>query len=236
MPVWGCSCRACRLARERPELGRQACSALLTCQDWRLLLDAGRTDLCERFAPGSLSAILLTHFHMDHVMGLFHLRWGEGQPIPVYTPADPQGCDDLYKHPGILDFRPLQPFVQLDIGPFSITPLPLNHSKLTHGYLIAAPGCSLAYLTDTVGLSSATLEFLRRQRPDRLVLDCSQPPADTPPRNHNDLDLALDLVARIKAPQSWLTHIGHRLDDYWLDHPMLPGGVAVARDGLTIDL
>lgn len=201
-----------------------------------MLLDAGNTDLCERFAPGSLAAVLVTHFHMDHVMGLFHLRWGVGLSIPVYAPADPQGCDDLYRHPGILDFRPLQPFVPLVIGPFSVTPLPLIHSRLCHGFLIAAVDRSLAYLTDTVGLPMDTLDYLQRQRPDLVVLDCSKPPSSASPGNHNDLNQALYLAARIGAPLTLLTHIGHDLDAYWLDRPELPAGVSIARDGLCITL
>lgn len=169
-------------------------------------------------------------------MGLFLLRWGEGQVIPVYAPADPLGCDDLYKHPGILDFRPLQPFASLPLGPFTVTPLPLIHSRLSHGYLIAAAARSLAYLTDTVGLPSDTLDYLQRHRPDLVVLDCSKPPSAVTPRNHNDLPQALYLAASIGAPLCLLTHIGHSLDEYWLDHPELPAGVAVARDGLSIDL
>ncbi|MEX0633936.1 hypothetical protein M8494_25840 [Serratia ureilytica] len=41
---------------------------------------------------------------MDHVQGLFPLRWGCGNSILVYGPPDEQGCDDLFKHPGILGF------------------------------------------------------------------------------------------------------------------------------------
>lgn len=237
MPVYGCICRACRLAQAQPARVRQACSALLSCQGYRLMLDAGRTDLCERFPPGSLDGVLLTHYHMDHVMGLFHLRWGLGPRLPVFGPADPLGCDDLFKHPGMLEFQePLQPFKSCEIGPFQVVPLPLKHSRLTHGYLISAEGHSLAYLTDTVGLPADTRDYLLRRRPDMLVLDCSEPPRDTPPRNHNDLGLALALVAEVGAGQSWLTHVGHRLDDYWLDHPQLPAGVEVAWDGHCVDL
>jgi ribonuclease BN (tRNA processing enzyme) len=32
--------------------------------------------------------VLLTHYHLDHVQGLFPLRWGVGAPIPVYGPPD----------------------------------------------------------------------------------------------------------------------------------------------------
>lgn len=33
--------------------------------------------------PGSLKGILLTHYHMDHIAGLFSLRWGENMQVPV---------------------------------------------------------------------------------------------------------------------------------------------------------
>src|SRR5690606_41488948 len=95
----------------RPMLRRNPWRGLLEMVDVKLMIDAGRTDLCERFAPGELQGIILTHYHMDHVMGLFQLRWGANLTIPVYGPDDPVGCDDLYKHPGILDFRPpFKPF------------------------------------------------------------------------------------------------------------------------------
>lgn len=88
---------------------------------------------------GANSTFLLTHYHMDHVQGLFPLRWGCGNSIPVYGPPDEQGCDDLFKHPGILAFQPpLAPFATVELGGMRITPLPLQHSKLTHGYLIQA--------------------------------------------------------------------------------------------------
>lgn len=235
VPIYGCHCRACEEARQQPALRRRPCSALLEVDGFRLLIDAGRTDLCERFAPGETNGIILTHYHMDHVMGLFLLRWGANQTIPVYGPDDPLGCDDLYKHPGILDFRPpLIPFQTYAIGPLEVTPLPLRHSKIALGYLFRAGGKSLAYLTDTVGLPDDTLSWLQRHRLDVMVLDCSMPPKPEPPRNHNDLNLARELARAIAPEQTYLTHIGHQLDEYLLDHPQLPQGLVIARDETQI--
>lgn len=237
VPVWGCQCRACERARVQPQYQRRACSALLEMDGFRLLIDAGRTDLCETFAPGSLAAVVLTHYHMDHVMGLFHLRWGTGQTLPVYGPADPRGSDDLYKHPGILDFREgLAPLQMVAIGPFGVTPVPLNHSRITQGYVFATEGRRITYLTDTAGLPAETLSLLQDQPPDILVLDCSMAPKPQPPTGHNDLNLALELIALIKPRQAYLTHVGHELDEYWLDQPELPAGVLPAWDGLVLRL
>jgi len=235
VPVYGCTCPACCRAQTQREYRREACSAVLEAEGYQLLLDAGRTNLCERFPPGELQTILLTHYHMDHVMGLFHLRWGTGTTIPVFGPLDEKGCDDLYKHPGILDFRPaLDAFERITIGPFAITPLPLIHSRPVFGYCIEQSGHRLAYLTDTVGLPESTLSWLQDNPPDVLVLDCSMPPKPETPRNHNDLNLALELVSQISPETTYLTHIGHQLDAYLMAEPVLPDNVYLAMDGATL--
>lgn len=236
VPVYGCHCGACDAAREDDRLRRRPCSALLESDDKRVLIDGGLTDLAERFAPGDLNAILLTHYHVDHVQGLFHLRWGLNDSIPVYGPDDRDGCADLLKHPGILDFRaPLVPFVALIMGDVQITPLPLRHSKPTFGYLFERNGRRLAYLTDTVGLPPETEAFLKQYEDLEVVIDCSQPPCAEPPRNHNDLSLVLGIHQRLQPRRTWLTHLGHEMD-VWLQQHSLPDAVCVARDNLELML
>ncbi|GAA3968127.1 hypothetical protein GCM10022278_27340 [Allohahella marinimesophila] len=181
---------------------------------------------------------------MDHVMGLFHLRWGKNCEIPVYGPDDAQGCDDLFKHPGVLAFQPpMQAFETRSIGPIEVTALPLNHSKPTIGYSFLCPAQStkvdgarrIAYLTDTLGLPTDTHDYLITHRPDIMALDCSHPPRPDP-QNHNDLGLALKIIEAIQPPQAFLTHIGHELDNYFIEHPALPANVRLAEDGLELDL
>lgn len=234
VPVYNCDCQACRRARAQAQYRRGPCSALIESGRQRWLIDAGWTDLCERFPPGSLAGILQTHYHADHAQGLLHLRWGTGLRIPVIGPPDPQGLADLYKHPGILDFsRTLQPFetLALSVNGLHVTALPLTHSKPTYGYLFAAGGRHIAYLTDTVGLPEQTEAFLSGIELDMLVLDCSYPPRETAPRNHNDLRLALQTIEALAPGRSVLTHIGHELDAWLIDHPhALPDGVSVGQD------
>ena len=112
VPAWGCECAACARARRSPQYRRQPCSGVVKFNDAITLIDAGLHDLADRWSPGSFQQFLLTHYHMDHVQGLFPLRWGVGDQIPVYGPPDEQGCDDLFKHPGLLDFsHTVEPFV-----------------------------------------------------------------------------------------------------------------------------
>lgn len=79
----------------------------------------------EHHPAGSFQQVLLTHYHLDHVQGLFPLRWGVGASIPVYGPPDDAGCDDLLKHPGLLDFsHTVTPFVMFNLQGLRVTPYP----------------------------------------------------------------------------------------------------------------
>ncbi|VFT22678.1 carbon-phosphorus lyase complex accessory protein [Pseudomonas aeruginosa] len=231
VPVYGCDCPACRNARADAGLRRRPCSALLECAGQRWLIDSGLVDLCERFPPHSLDGILQTHYHADHAQGLLHLRWGQGLVIPVHGPADPEGLADLYKHPGILDFsQPFGAFERRQWGALAATALPLVHSKPTFGYLLEGASEEgtirrLAYLTDTVGLPADSASRLLAAPLDLLVLDCSMPPQEQPPRNHNDLTRALECIDSLRPRRAVLTHVGHTLDAWLLDHPAaLPEG------------
>lgn len=237
VPFYGCDCPACARARAVADFRRRPCTALVEAGGTSILLDAGLTDLTERFPPGSLTAIVLTHYHPDHVQGLFPLRWGIGASIPVYGPPDSDGCADLYKNHGLLDFRKLSKFDPVTIGDLKLTPLPLIHSKPTFGYAIEdASGSRFAYLTDTVGLPPRTEEFLVTWQPDGLAIDCSDPPCSAP-KNHNDWTLAFNIIEAVKPRQSWLTHISHSLDAWVLGNtPTYPWNSCIASDNLIIEL
>lgn len=235
VPVYGCDCPACARARSQTMWRRKHASAVVRAGAGPLLIDAGLWDLRERFPPGELRHILLTHYHADHAQGLLELRWGRGVSIAVHGPADAEGLADLYKHPGILAFQPAQsPYTIHRIEDIDVTPIPLRHSRPCHGYCLEAAGRRLAYLTDTCGLDDFAVSYLTERSPDVLLVDCSHPPGGGR-GNHNDLDQALALSQAIGPRRTVLTHIGHELDCWLMDHGEgLPAGVLVARDGQVI--
>ncbi len=236
VPVFGCDCVACSRARQQPQRRRQPCCGVVQFNDAVTLLDAGLPDLMERFPAGQFQQFLLTHYHMDHVQGLFPLRWGVGAKIPVYGPPDEQGCDDLFKHPGLLDFsHTVEPFVVFDLQGLQVTPLPLNHSKLTFGYLLESAHSRVAWLSDTAGLPDKTLKFLLNNRPQVVIIDCSEPPCEKTPKNHNDLHSVIALNEVMDCPRVVLTHIGHRFD-VWMLNNALPAGFEAGFDGMRIVL
>jgi phosphoribosyl 1,2-cyclic phosphate phosphodiesterase len=148
---------------------------------------------------------------MDHVQGLFPLRWGVGEPIPVYGPPDEQGCDDLFKHPGLLDFsHTVEPFVVFELQGLRVTPLPLNHSSSRLAICWSRPTAG-SWLSDTAGLPEKTLKFLLNNQPQAMIIDCSHEPRPQPPRNHCDLNTVRAINQVIGCPRVILTHISHRL-------------------------
>lgn len=234
VPLWGCDCAVCARARVDSSVRRQPNCALLEAGETSLLIDAGVMDVAERFPPGALDAVLVTHFHADHVQGLFHLRWGKGE-LAVYSPHDSEGCADLYKSPGPLKFTQLSKFEKLTLGEVSITAVPLVHSKPTLGYCIEHDGARLAYLSDCRELPPATLAFLQRWQPHTICLDCTFPPGAEQPRNHFDLLEAVALSQRFPDSEMVLMHIGHKLDAWLQDRPdTLPVGMKLAYDGETL--
>lgn len=233
MPLYGCDCEQCTLIRKSPEKKRRHSSALLKVDGKQYLIDAGLMDIGEKFPAGSLDGIFLTHFHPDHVQGLFHLRWGIGDKISVYCPPDSTGCADLYKNSGLLDFQLLKKFNSFKLDKVKITPLPLIHSKLNFGYLFEFNNQCIAYLTDTKGLPEKTEFYLDDLQLDLLVIDTSYPPA-IENSNHNNLTDSLLLHSKLRAKRTVLTHIGHDLD-IWLtkNDSQLPDTVIAGCDGLV---
>jgi phosphoribosyl 1,2-cyclic phosphate phosphodiesterase len=235
VPCYGCSCTACVRAKGFSKYRRGPCSVKIKTEKGMILIDAGLPNLAELFQPDELNTILLTHYHMDHVQGLFHLRWGKNCTITVIGPDDSKGCDDLFKHPGILNFLPSpELFKEFTSNGLTITALPLNHSKLCNGYYINDDTHCVAYLTDTLGLPQRTEDFLKTVKPKILVLDCSHPPT-IKPRNHNSLTEALEIIKKLEPEKAYLTHIGHELDSFLLDNNyQLPTSVFIARDNQVI--
>ncbi len=235
VPLFGCACPLCQEARDRGK-GRNPASILVDTGESRILVDAGLPDLSYSLAYDEVGAILITHYHVDHVCGLFDIRWGNGDPIMVFGPDDEEGCADLFSNPGILDFSiKARPFSGLRFpGELLVVPVPLIHSRTALGYAFEHRGVRMAYLCDTCGLSEESEKFLLNWRPHHLIIDCTWPPEQFP-SNHNDIAMVEEIVALLQPDSTWITHIGHDLDQ-WLINNRLPEHIHLAVEGETIDL
>lgn len=240
VPLIGCSCPVC--CSTNPQDKRYRSSAILKIESETILLDAGpdlRMQLLKNKIT-TISSVLLTHAHYDHMIGLDDLRpLSKRNPIPVYS--DKKTISHLHNifnyifsnQPKSHDIVNLSscvvyPMEEFSIKQIKIMPLTINHGNLDIlGYKIG----NLAYISDAKMIPEQTIKEL--QNIDTLVLGCLR--ASKPHPQHIIWPEAKQLIEKIKARQIFLIHMDHETSaKEWAK--ILPENVKTAYDGLEINI
>jgi phosphoribosyl 1,2-cyclic phosphate phosphodiesterase len=239
VPMIGCDCATCTSSDPRDK--RRRTSVLIaTDDDGRLLVDAGPDFRAQALAYNirRLDAILFTHGHADHILGLDEVRrynvlqrrsmacYGDGPTLSdirrtfayVFESRKPTGGE----RPEIETFQVLGPFC---VGRQEVQPVKVFHgSRTILGYRLGR----FAYLTDCSGIPDESWPMLENL--DVLVLDALR---GTPHPTHFSLGQAIDATRRIRPRRAYFTHVCHDLP-HAATCASLPPGIELAYDGLVV--
>ena len=239
VPMIGCDCETCTSTDPRDFRTRP--SVVVSYGETRVLIDTTPELRLQAVWQGvkKVDALVYTHAHADHVMGLDDVRrfnslkagpldvWATDRTHAAVRTSFPYAFQQ--PDPASKLFRPhLAPRV-ID-GPFEIngvtwTPVDLLHGRMpVLGFRVGG----LAYCTDVSEIPAASLDKLRGL--DVLVLDGLQH-AKHP--THFNVPEALAVIDELRPRRAYLTHLAHGIL-HARDEPLLPAGVFFAYDGLRL--
>jgi len=186
-----------------------------------------------------LDAVLYTHGHADHILGLDDVRPFNGKQhrtVPIY--GSPETLAILRRQFSyIFDPSPTVsslPQIQLHEieGPFDlfgarVVPVPAFHGPHpVLGYRVGAFG----YLTDFSFIPDKSKELLHNL--DHFILDALR---YEPHPMHSNVAQSLALVEELKPKHAWFTHICHDLG-HKETNAKLPETVRLSYDGLQFEV
>jgi phosphoribosyl 1,2-cyclic phosphate phosphodiesterase len=238
VPTIGCRCAVC--TSPDPYDRRTRPSVMVEYEGRRVLIDSTPDFREQAIREGirRLDAVLYTHAHADHILGLDDLRpltFHTHGKIPLYAQARVAErirhmfsyiFDGNYKYGGIAQ-------VELNVfqGPVELFgvcfhPVPLMHgdSEIC-GFRFGAA----AYLTDFSVIPEASMAMLHDL--DILFLDALR---HRPHPTHSTVANSLSLVELLQPRRAFFTHISHDLPHVETNET-LPPHVRLAHDGLKLE-
>lgn len=240
IPVIGSNHPVC--LSKNPKDKRLRTSTLITTNtEKKILIDCGPDFRQQMLAQNEhqVDAVLVTHEHNDHIIGLDDLRpliFINQQDMPIYCQHRvakeiqyrfPYAFAE-HRYPGAPSFELIeitpQPFKLFDT---TIIPIEIMHGKLPiYGYKIG----NLAYITDAKSIPETSMAQLMNL--EVLIINCLR--AEKEHHSHLILPEVLEIINRLKPKTTYLTHISHHLGFHEEVEQSLPKGIHLAYDGLTI--
>lgn len=155
-------------------------------------------------------AILISHWHWDHLWGLLDLDWyASKNKLDVYgNSVTKEWYESRMGHIAV-DFKTIESYKSFQIDNVLITPIAVNHVENTDGFLLedTTTGKKVAYLSDLHGIPEKTRELINGV--DTIITDATYLESDLvddPTHFHNEQ--LVPFLDSLNARETILTNIG----------------------------
>lgn len=218
-------------------------SVLIQAKNKNIVIDTGPDFRQQMLRTGvrHLDAVVLTHEHNDHIIGIDDVRpfnFRQKEDIPVYAVKRVQ--DDLKlrfgyafsenKYPGApsLSLRTISKDESFDIKGIQFTPIEVLHGKLpVLGFRIG----NFTYITDGRTIDEVEIEKIRGT--EVLVLNALH---FKDHHSHFSVPQALELIKNVNPKAAYLTHVSHQMGLSKIVNKILPENVKLAYDQQIIEM
>lgn len=240
-------------AASYPGPGRACAGYLVQTATTSVLLDCGNgvlSNLGRVIDPVSLSAVVVSHGHIDHFADVFALQaalryapTGPVPPLPLYLPVGlfermeallgEHGGRELREAFRMHDIRPHDPIV---VGDLTIVPSPVDHGQEACAMVVTGGGATLCYTGDTK-LGDAVREAARGV--GTLLADATLPEEYAGRAPHMTPAEAADLAHEAGAHTLVMTHLWPTVDRARAladARGRFGGRVIVADENLALDI
>ena len=244
VPTLGCGCAVCLSAYGHASPNRRTRpSVLVSFGGHNIVIDTGQDFHVQAVRENlrSVDAVLYTHSHADHVLGMDDLRplsFARAEGLPLYADdATAEVIERIFEYTfRKVDRYPTSARVTLHRIPeasgtvvrlfgVDFVRVPVIHGRNTiAGYRFG----TAAYLTDMSDIPGESLPLLKDL--DILVLDALR---REPHPSHSHLAKSIELVEKIAPKRAFFTHISHDLD-HETTNASLPAHIRLAHDGLKL--
>lgn len=242
IPIIGCECDTCLSTDKRDK--RLRCAIMITLDDGKnIVVDIGPDFRYQMLRENvkDIEAILVTHEHNDHIIGLDDVRainFKHQKDMPVYTLQ--RVIDNLKErfsyafsdnpYPGIprINLLPIHKSKPFEIVGQHIIPIEVMHYKLP---VLGFRFNDFTYLTDIKTITEEELEKVKGTK--ILVLGALQRKEHI---SHLTIDEAIELSNKIQPEMTYFTHFSHRLGKYEDVIKTLPENITMAYDGLVLEI
>ncbi|MFT4565114.1 MAG: phosphoribosyl 1,2-cyclic phosphate phosphodiesterase [Saprospiraceae bacterium] len=242
VPIIGCQCETC--ISDDPHDKRLRASALIQSQLSSVLIDCG-PDFRQQMLRENvdrLDAVLITHEHNDHIIGLDDLRpliFRNRKAMKIY--AEARILNEIRErfayafqyqaYPGApaFDLIPILPGDDIKIGDIQVKAHRAMHGPLPIlGYSVAN---KIAYFTDTNEIPPETLSKMNKT--PVLILDMLR---EKKHHSHNSLEGAIKLAHKVNAGQTYFIHMSHMMGPAKKWSQTLPPNIYASYDGLSFEI